>query len=419
MGRALGHLSLRQRAARRLAGDVQPRTYPSAQKRTIQQLFSKRDRDLKKLETLETIYMQGGPVSEAIDSYALFALSNGYYFDGREDLVKDVEARAEELDLNASMWQAITGSLSMGDDFQELVPGSGARASDIVMLLPRPSKMFDIVADERGLKIGYKQFRDRTLLDGALTWGQDSIPLHLEQILHTQLFTFSGSKYGLSLIDRAFDDIYRDTRMITSLTDAIERHGHPRYHAKVGEAGEDVEQTVLDRVADQLHGLNHDTELATCSDVEIVSLDASGVGNTKVYSDLTIQRMACALGVPEEILGLGRGSTEATATVRQKCFEMKVSTVQGKLERIYNAQVVDRITGVPRAVKMHFNDVSEEDELTVANYVAAVLGADPIRPLASRKWAQKRLKLRGEDIPEGESEEDVNGVLGGLDGLAD
>ncbi len=95
---------------------------------------------------------------------------------------------------------------------------------------------------------------------------------------------------------------------------------------------------------------------------------------------------------------------------------MKVSTIQAKLERIYNAQLVDRITNAPGAVQLHFNDVSEEDELTVAQYVTAVLAADPMRPLASRKWAQKRLKLNGEDIPEGE--DDTDDILGGIDVLS-
>jgi len=388
---------------------VAPRTFPSSQKKTISQLFSKRDRDLKKLATLETIYLQGGPVSEAIDSYALLALSNGYYFDGDETLVKDVEAAAQELDLHGSLWQQITGSLSMGDDFQELAPGSGDRSGDVVMIIPRPSKMFDVEADEYGIKTGYRQFIGET-------WDQRSIPLRLDQMIHTQLFTFSGSKYGLSLIDRALDDIYRDTRMITSLTDAIERMGHPRYHGRVGAENEDVPQPVLDRVADQLNDLNSCTQLATCRDVEIVELNTAGVGNADTYSNLTIQRLACALGVPEEVLGLGRGSTEATAKVRQAMFEMKVSTIQGKLERSNDRQFVDRITKQPGKVHLHFNDISEEDELTVAQYVTAVLAADPLRPLASRQWAQKRLKLQGEDIPEGDAE--VDDILGGIDGLS-
>ena len=103
---------------------VQPRTYPSSQKRTGVELFSKRDRSLKELEALELRYVQGGPVREAIDSYALFALSNGFYYDGNDEgLVSDTQSRLDELDIESSMWQGIVDALVFGDAFQELVKG--------------------------------------------------------------------------------------------------------------------------------------------------------------------------------------------------------------------------------------------------------------------------------------------------------
>lgn len=386
--------------ARRLLGlgPAQPRTFPSSGgRRRGREIFSRRDRSYKELCELETRYIQGGPVREAIDSYALFTLSNGFYFEGsNETLVHEVEARADELNLEGSIWQGIIDALVFGDGFQELVPGSGERAEDIVMILPRPAKMFDIITDEHGLKIGYKQFRD-----GGMQ--REGLPLALDQLLHVSLFHVGGSKYGLSLIGTAKDDIDRDTRMISSLVDGIEAHGKPRYHAKVGQPGEDIAQPVLDRIADQLDDLQTNCELVTCADTEIAVLDAAGIGNTKVYSDLTLQRMACGLGVPEEVLGLGRGSTEATATVRHRCFEMKIGTIHHRLERIYGLQLIDRLAGIDGAVKLRFNDVSPEDELKEVDYVTKVLNADPIRPLATRQWAQARLKLP----LDGEEEDDA------------
>ncbi len=389
--------------ARRLlsrAPAVQPRTYPSSQKKSGAELFSKRDRSLKELESYEVRYVQGGPVREAIDSYALFALSNGFYVDGKDEaLVKDVQARLEELDVESSLWQGIVDALVFGDAFQELVPGQGLRTNDVVMIQPRPAKMFDIVTDDHGIKTGYIQYRDNL-------WKQ-RIPLELDHILHISLFHVGGSKYGLSLIGTAKDDIDRDTRTIDGIVNAIEAHGKPRYHARVGEEGEDVDQPVLDRIADQLKDLRTNAELVTCKDTEITVLDAGGVGNTKVYSDLTIQRLACALGTPEEILGLGRGSTEATATVRQKCFEMKIGTIHHKLERCYNSQLIDRLSGVEGAVKLKFNDVSPEDEMKEVDYVTKVLNADPIRPLVGRKWALKRLKISEQEAEDDGGDLDV------------
>ena len=390
-------------------GGAKLRTYPSAQRKSAREIFSRRDRSYKELVELETRYLQGGPVREAIDAYALMTMSNGWYVDGEDEaLVQEVEDRLDELDISSSIWQGIVDALVFGDAFQELARGAGSRANDIVAIIPRPARMFDIITDEYGRLLYYEQFLDGTMRER-------SIRIEPRDMLHISLFHSGGSKYGLSLIASAKDDIDRDTRMISSLVDSIEAHGKPRYHARVGQPGEDVPQTVLDRIADQLDALQTNSELVTGRDTEIVVLDSAGVANTKIYSDLTIQRMACALGVPEEILGLGRGSTEATATVRQRVFENKIGTIQKRLERIYNDQLIDQITGRPGAVRLRFNDISPEDELREVQYVTAVLNADPIRPLASRAWAQQRLRLPVDE----DDTEDVLAGIGGWDGVSD
>lgn len=391
-----GRFSLFQRAVSRLNSavnppSVQPKTYVGMRKqRSGLDLFSKRERSYKELEALEVRYLQGGPVREAIDSYPLFALSNGWYVDGKDEgLVKDVEAQLAALDIESSMWQGIVDSLVFGDAFQEIVTGRGQYADTILAIQPRPAKMFDIVSDEHGIKTGYKQYLD--------PYGRKYIPLELDQILNISLFHIGGSVYGTSLINSAKDDIDRDVKMIESLVSAIEHHGHPRYHAKVGKEGEDPGQPALDAVADQLHDLKSSTELATCHDVEITALDSTGVGNTKAYSDLTMGRMACALGVPLDVMGITEGSNRSTATVRQQVFEMKVSTIQRRTENIYNPQIVDRLTGRPGAVKIKFNDISPEDELREIEYVSKVLNADPISPIVGHEWARRRLRIPEED----------------------
>ena len=370
---------------------VRPRTIAGTRRqRTGSDLFSKRERSYKELDALEVRYLQGGPVREAIDSYPLFALSNGWYLDGKDEaLVKDTEEQLAILDIESSIWQGIIDSLVFGDAFQEIVTGRGQYSDTVLALQPRPAKMFDIDADEYGVVTGYKQYLDPE--------GRRYIQLDLDQILHISLFHIGGSVYGTSLVNSAKDDIDRDVQMIESLVSAIERHGHPRYHAKVGKEGEDVGQPVLDSVADQLHDLKSNTELATCHDVEIVSLDTAGVGNTQAYSDLTLGRMACALGVPLDVLGVTEGSNRSTATVRQKVFETKISTIQRRIENIYNSNIIDRLTGQPGSVRFKFNDISPEDELREVEYVAKVLAADPISPIVGHEWARRRLRIPEED----------------------
>ena len=93
----------------------------------------------------------------------------------------------------------------------------------------------------------------------------------------------------------------------------------------------------------------------------------------------------------------------------------KIGTIQKRLERIYNDQLIDQITGRPGAVRLRFNDISPEDELREVQYVTAVLNADPIRPLASRAWAQQRLRLPVDE----DDTEDVLAGIGGWDGVSD
>ena len=374
----------------------EPKTYPSATKRSTANLFDKRERSIKELESLEVRYLQGGPVRKAIDAYALFALSNGYLIEGDNDAdVESVEEQLDSLDIESSMWQAIVDSLVFGDAFQELATGSGMMSDTVVAIYPRPAKMFDIKANEHGLVTGYIQYRDDKR--------EATVSLSLDEILHISLFHLGGSKYGVSLVQSAKDDIDRDCQAITSLSDSIERHGHPRYHAKVGAEGETVPQTVLDRVADQLDGLKHNTELATCADVNIVALDIQGVSNAKEYSDVMMSRMACALGVPLGILGISEGNNRATAGTHKEAFEISIGAIQRRLARQYNDQLINRLLPDNKkgTVKLRFPDVDSEEQLAMAQYVAAVLQADPVSPIASAEWARKQLNIPEEDAYEG------------------
>jgi len=187
--------------------------------------------------------------------------------------------------------------------------------------------------------------------------------------------------------------------MIASLVDSIDRHGHPRYHAKCGLPGEDPGTDVVNRVADQLDALKTKTELATCADVNIVSLDTAGIGNTKVYNDLTMGRLACGLGVPMDVLGITEGSNRATATVRQEVFEMKIGTIQRRQERNYNSQLIDRLLpdGGKGKVKFKFNDVNVDDELKLAQYVKTIAEVDGISPIVGHAWMRKKLGIKDEE----------------------
>jgi hypothetical protein len=89
--------------------------------------------------------------------------------------------------------------------------------------------------------------------------------------------------------------------------------------------------------------------------------------------------------VPEEVLGLRAGTTDATAVSRIGTFHQKINTFQKKLARAYNMAVVDRIldpTGenqkVRGSVKLVFNPASQPTEDEIITMMQKLAALDPL-----------------------------------------
>jgi hypothetical protein len=143
----------------------------------------------------------------------------------------------------------------------------------------------------------------------------------------------------------------------------------------------------------------------TGPDVSITPVDST-LSNLETYSNITLQRVAAAFGIPDELLGLGRGTTEATATVRIRAFHGIITTIQNIVARTYTQAVIDRITGVPGAVWLEFNEVSPDDKVKEAQWMAALrTGMDP-DAVVPADWAREHLGIPPEEdiLKQGEEE---------------
>ena len=107
--------------------------------------------------------------------------------------------------------------------------------------------------------------------------------------------------------------------------------------------------------------------------------------------------MSAALGVPEEILGLRRGSTDATATKRIETYYKKIAAMQRHIARCYNVNIVDKLTAQPGSVKIVFNDVDPKEEIDKARWIAMIMKAsdDPFT-VFSKEWIQQQFGLENE-----------------------
>lgn len=335
-------------------------------------------------------YKRGGPYADAIDAYPLFSLTNGWNlvceegYDGLKDKVQDWLDQPH-IDLDTTMWQGILSAILAGDAYQEIVMDRGGGVWGTVT---RDPSSFRKEYDAFGRITGYRQY----VGNESYTFGDKGIPIEEDRIINLMLFQSPGSVYGLSIWERADDDIQRDCDTTESVSKAIHRHGTPKQQWKVGTPENTASPADLAEIEKEITTMGARTDFVT-TNVEIAMLDTSGIANVDTYSNVSLQRVACALGVPEEMLGLGRGSTEATATVRMAAFLDKISTIQTIVARTYSRKLIDRITGQPGMVWIEFNDVSPEDEARKAAWIASLRqGMDPdaIVPAA---WAREQFGI--------------------------
>jgi hypothetical protein len=352
--------------------------------------FHRRNRDSAKLAEYGAIYLTGGPVRTAIDVRPRFAWSQGYSLEGADPAEVDaVQKRLDDMNIRRRMQTALVDAQVYGNGIIEMVLNRGEGLAD---LANRPSAQFDIEWDEYGIITRYIQHTNPGSADG-------DIVIPPERIIDITLSTFGGSPYGVSLIGSAYDDIMRDVDVVVGLSRAIKRHGTPKYHVAVGAPGEDIPQETITFYKTNFADIESDNEFVTCADVKINGIDVSGVGNVAEYNNASLQRMAAALNVPEEVLGLGRGSTEATANVRLDSFLYEIENIQEDLNHIINTRVIDMLTGKPGAVRFKLHSPRPAD-VAAADYVVKVLTANPVDPYgmfgtpeAGKAWARAKLHI--------------------------
>jgi hypothetical protein len=173
--------------------------------------------------------------------------------------------------------------------------------------------------------------------------------------MHLRLNGMSGGTNGISLIGSAYDDIMRDVRIAEATETAILRHGYPIWQIRVGQTGEMVPDDVLAALETKFEDINSANEIITQYDVEINQLNEGGIDGLSDNSEFSLQRACSALGVPQEVLGLGStSSTFATANVTMQSFLFVISRMQKTIEYTYNKEVIDKVTGIPGSVKLKF-----------------------------------------------------------------
>ncbi len=370
-------LSIQEGPVEKLVSVAKARWASFTGSRTTTDLMQDPTRTFPHLRKLRNMYKAGGYISTGIDLYPLYTFGEWHSLESDDETAKkQVEEFLDRVNFNAITTTLMVDALVVRDGVAEIVYGNGQLNATPVNIVVRPAECFDFRTDVKGRIEEYIQMYDNQ--GHGLTIG---IPLKPSQILHYQFSHDPSSPYGVSLFERALHDIKRDTRVIDAVTDGIVMHGTPKWQPAVNKNRPDappLSEEDWEKFENEFKDINARDNFPTEGDVELIMHDTQGVPNVQQYSDVTMARVCAAIGVPAELIGLRQGTSDATAVSRISAFYKQIKLVQKDIERLWNLQVIDKVTGKPGLVKIKLNQASYHEFLQMAVGIAQLrAGIDP------------------------------------------
>ncbi len=348
-------------------------------------------RTFQRLRGYRNNYKVGGYLATGIDLYPLYTFGEWYTLESKnETKKKEIEDFLNRINFNAVTTALMVDALVVRDGVAEIVYGRGSLEKVPVNVVPRPAECFDFDTDLKGVIQSYTQKCDNR--GNSI----QKITLLPAQILHYQFSLDPTSPYGISLWERAVHDIKRDTRVAEAVTAGICLHGTPKFVTTVNSDRPDapkvsaVEWGILE---DSQKDFNAKDNFLYEGNVKMAVIDTGGVPNVGQYSEVTMARACAAVGAPAELLGLRQGTSDATAVSRIAAFYKQVKLVQKDIERLWNVEIIDKITGEPGLVKIKMNSASMDDFLKKAAALPMLrTGSDP-DAVADAAWCREWLNI--------------------------
>ena len=196
----------------------------------------------------------------------------------------------------------------------------------------------------------------------------------------------TSSGRGVSLFIRAKKQIDWHFMVNQASADSIWRHGYPKYEINLAsEDGSPVPVSAIDGMEGATSDLGPRSELLMNATSRIVELDKGGVPQVESYGKWALTELCAAIGTPEELLGLGAGSTEATANVKLQAFYDQCFADGCVIASQYQRQLIDRVLlpklkAKPGASRLAFNHPNPRKLLEIAQTVKAIAEINPMDP---------------------------------------
>jgi len=319
------------------------------------------------LRNYERIYLTDGVVFSCINSLARYVASTDWDISYSDPDVKQiVQDFIDNTMFDRKMLTMVRHVLIYGDAFIEKVMNAKGELADLVLCDP---KTIEIGVNEYGEPEMYVQ----------RVGNKEIIFEPEEEMIQLNFYDIPGSPYGASVVGVNYDIIVKKIKVDEAIAAAILHHGFPKFHVSVGSASEDIipSKEVIDDIASKFKDINSKSEFVTPDLIQIKNIDAKGIEHIEDYTSYFLNLLTAGFSVPEEQLGLGKGSTEASGKVRQALFERTVRTMQSQLETFVSRKIFDVITSpYGGSAQLQFRDISPIDEAMIIKWVEPLLKTD-------------------------------------------
>jgi len=327
-------------------------------------------RNKKALKQYWTYYNGEGTVFASIQTTAWNTVMVGSHYSSENDnALKLILKEMDRLDVEGVLLDNVVYTLIYGDAFIEKVKDSKGNISYLNTI------------DPSTMEIDYDKYGRITSYHQNINGVKKDTVFKPEEIIHIKFFPKPDSPYGISLIEPSKDTIDRKVDVDESLYHAIHRHGTSKLIAYVGTPDDIPPKDAFNEIKEDLEDIGSQNELVVPGVIKIESIDEKGVSGVEEYFSMFQTQLVIGMMCPPEALGLGQGSTEATAKVREIMNERYIRSLQLKLSNQIKNELINNILIYnkfePNIVKMKFNSVTDADEAVKAKWLGNLLRGFP------------------------------------------
>ena len=326
------------------------------------------DRSQSALRTYWKYYSGDGTIFASINITAWNTIMVGYYLSSDDNDTKQfIDKYLSKLSLSRVLRQAVLHTLIFGDSYIEKIYN---KKGDLSRLK---------VVDPRTMIINYNKYGDVESYQQEINGRTLNKVIKPEDIIHIRFFEIPGSPYGLSLIAPNKDTIDRKVKTDEALFKAIQRHGTKKWVCKVGSEkdGQIPPDSVMEDINKKLEDINSINEFVVPWFIDLKTIDEKGIEGVEEYFNYFQTQLVVGLLCPEEALGMGKGSTEATARIKAIMYERMIKAFQYEISDIITTELINPILkkyGFEEGcVTLKFNDVTEEDQALKAKWIGNLL----------------------------------------------